>query len=70
MRWWPEWLPVVRYDGSYLFVVCGVPRTSHSAVHRWDDVPDDPYTVQAPVLGRRGDRVRRAVGGRPLYVLD
>ncbi|WP_250031840.1 SMI1/KNR4 family protein [Paractinoplanes maris] len=48
VRWLPEWLPVVRYDSSYLFVTCGEPRTGHSEVRRWDDVPDDPYTVQSP----------------------
>lgn len=48
IRWLPEWLPVVRYDSSYLFVTCAAPRADRSEMRRWDDVPDDPYTVQAP----------------------
>ncbi|HWS34033.1 MAG TPA: SMI1/KNR4 family protein [Actinoplanes sp.] len=45
--WRREWLPVVYYDGSYLFVTCGEPRTDHGEVRRWTRIPDDPDTVRA-----------------------
>lgn len=48
VRWLPEWLPVVHFDGSYLFATCGAPRAERSEVRRWTKVPDDPYTVRAP----------------------
>ncbi|MET8152352.1 SMI1/KNR4 family protein [Actinoplanes sp. NPDC049668] len=47
VRWLPEWLPVVSYDSSYLFVACAAPRADRSEVRRWDREPDDPYTVRA-----------------------